>query len=398
MWWFKKKEKPEPQEKLNPAQSLIGQREGGTISSTENVTNYTKQYEAIEIVNRAVNMIVDDASDMPIEVGGSLPTATRKGIRKATIERLLNHEPNPFQDISAFKRNLIIDLIIDGNIFIYFDGAHLYHLPANRVTIEADSSTYVKGYSYEGLIDYSPSEIIHIKENSFKSIYRGTSRLKPASSTMILLEQMRKFQHNFFKNGAVPGLIFKSPDVLSEKIKSRMLETWRLRYRPEAGGRSPMILDGGLELDSISNVNFKELDFQTACLDCEKTILKALGIPPILFDGGNNANIAPNHRLYYLETILPIIRKINTAFSKYFGYSLREDATDTPALQPALRDQASYFSTLVNGGIITPNEARTMLGREALEGHDDIRVPANIAGSATDPSQGGRPEEDNTDE
>lgn len=390
--WFKKKKPIE--EKLNPSQSLIGLREGNSVQSIEPTTLYTKYYEDMEIVNRGVNMIVDDASDMSTELGAQLPNAIRKGVRKVTVQRLLSCDPNPFQDISSFRRNLIIDLIIDGNIFVYFDGVHLYHLPASRVTIETDEKTYVKGYSYEGIISYAPNEIIHIKENSFRSIYRGTSRLKPAASSMRLLEQMRKFQHNFFKNGAVPGLVLKSPDVLSDKIKDRMLESWKLRYRPDAGGRSPLILDGGLEIDSVSNVNFKELDFQAACTVSEKTILKALGIPPVLFDGGNNANIAPNHRLYYLETVLPIVRKINTAFSKYFGYVVREDATDTPALQPALRDQAGYFSTLVNGGIITPNEARVMLGRDELEGHSDIRVPVNIAGSAVDPSQGGRPEEE----
>ena len=35
-----------------------------------------------------------------------------------------------------------------------------------------------------------------------------------------------------------------------------------------------------------------------------------MGVPPILMDGGNNANIRPNHRLYYLETVLPIVKKI----------------------------------------------------------------------------------------
>ena len=54
------------------------------------------------------------------------------------------------------------------------------------------------------------------------------------------------------------------------------------------------------------NVNFKELDFQTSIEENEKIILKALGIPPIMMDSGNNANIRPNMRMYYLETILPI--------------------------------------------------------------------------------------------
>jgi phage portal protein BeeE len=40
-------------------------------------------------------------------------------MRKAAVHRLLNIEPNPFQDINTFKRNLIIDLLLDGNIFIY---------------------------------------------------------------------------------------------------------------------------------------------------------------------------------------------------------------------------------------------------------------------------------------
>ena len=33
-----------------------------------------------------------------------------------------------------------------------------------------------------------------------------------------------------------------------------------------------------------------------------------------------------------------------------------------------------------------------------MDGQDDIRVPQNIAGSAVDPSQGGRPAEEEIDE
>jgi phage portal protein BeeE len=152
-----------------------------------------------------------------------------------------------------------------------------------------------------------------------------------------------------------------------------------------------MILDGGMELDSISNVNFKELDFEVSIDAAETQILKALGIPPILLDSGNNANIRPNHRLYYLETILPIAEKINCALERYFGYEISNDISGIPALQPELRDAAAYYTTLVNSGIITPNEARLDLNYTEVEGYDDIRVPQNIAGSAVDSSQGGRP-------
>ena len=384
--------KPEGvEEKLNPAQYHMGR---DTNSSREPIFSYEKAYEDLEIVNRGVNMIVDDVAEIHTLVSrensfkGQVP-----GIKRAKVELLLNKSPNPYQDINSFKRNLITDLLIDGNIFIYFDGAHLYHLPATDVRIHSDRETYIEKFTMHD-ITFRPNEIIHIKENSFHSIYRGVPRLKPALRTMILMKNMRAFQDNFFKNGAVPGLVLKSPNTLSEKIKERMMVSWQARYRPDAGGRRPLILDGGIEVDSISNVNFKELDFQSAISENEKIILKALGIPPIMMDSGNNANIRPNMRLYYLETILPIVRKINYGLERFFGFELSEDITNIPALQPELRDSSAYYTSLVNGGIITAAEARERLGFEAIEGTEEIRVPANIAGSAANPDEGGRPVEE----
>jgi HK97 family phage portal protein len=397
MAWYNFWKTETPSEKLNPAQEeIVVSLEGaGPIASREIVHNYTAYYEYLEVVNRAVNMIVDDTAEIPLRVGEPIQglNSVVKGVRRSRVDLLLNKEPNPFQDISSFKRNLIIDYILDGNIFIYFDGAHLYHLPANYTDIEPDKKTYIEKFTFQTSIDYSPREIIHVKENSFHSIYRGTSRLRSAQRSMSQLTRMRQFQDNFFKNGAVPGLIIKSPSVISEKNKERMIQSWMTRYRPDGGGRRPLILDGGMDLDSISNVNFRELDFENSIESSEKEVLKVLGVPPILLDSGNNANLRPNHRLYYLETILPIIRKINFALERFFGYEITEDVSNIPALQPELRDSAAYYSTLVNTGIITPNEARVSLNYDEIFGAGDIRVPANIAGSAANPSEGGRPTE-----
>ena len=382
---------PEAEEKLNPAQPYF---DGKIESSREQTVSYERAYEDLEIVNRGVNMIVDDAAEINVKVGGQLPVqSVVKGIKRSRIDLLLNKEPNLFQDISSFRRNLIIDYLLDGNVFIYYDGAHMYHLPADKMIIHTSEETYVEKYTYNNTVTFSPREIIHVKENSFYSIYRGVSRLKPALRTMILMRRMRDFQDNFFKNGAVPGLVLKSPNTLSEKIKERMIQSWSARYRPDAGGKRPLILDGGIEIDKVSNVNFKELDFQQAIEENEKIILKALGIPPILLDSGNNANLRPNMRLYYLETILPIVRKINFSLERFFGFEIVEDATNIPALQPELRDQSQYYSALVNTGIISPNEAREALNFDPVEGYDDLRVPANIAGSAANPDEGGRPPE-----
>ncbi len=116
-----------------------------------------------------------------------------------------------------------------------------------------------------------------------------------------------------------------------------------------------------------------------------------------MLDSGNNANIRPNMRMYYLETVLPIVKKLHTGIERYFGFELKEDVTEVPALQPEMRDQSQYYTALVNGGIISANEAREALNFDPVEGYDELRVPANIAGSAVNPDEGGRPEEGEED-
>lgn len=387
-------------DKLNPAQRYIS-GEGKTEASSEIDTySFIQCYEQLEVVNRAVNMVVDDVAAIKTKVGEKLNIISQTtGVKKASIDRLLNKAPNPYQDIDSFKRTLILDLVLDGNIFIYFDGVHLYHLPATKVTVVSDPKTFVAAYKFNGgEITYTPDEIIHVKDNSYKTLFRGSSRLEPALRTMKLILEMRKFQDNFFKNGAVPGLVLKTESTLNQRLKDRLTAEWSSKYRPSSGGKRPIILDGGLEIDAISNISFKDLDFQNAILECEKVVIKAIGIPPVIMDSGNNANLRPNHRLYYLETIIPITTKVNSALERFFGFEIYEDTAYVEALRPELQDEASYYQSLVNGGIMKPNEARLALSLPLDEdpASDKLRIPANIAGSAVDPSVGGAPQKEPT--
>ena len=379
--------------KLNPSQPYIQMQEGTNVPPLAN--QYWSYYENLGVVNRAINMIVDSCSQIDVlvdyeDIPQNFPPV--KGVRRETVHRLLNYEPNPFQDISSFRRLLLTDLLVEGNAFIYYDGVHIYHMPAHLVEIEPDEKLYVKGYKVHKII-YSPEEMIHIKHNSMRGIYRGASPLKAAAKNMTLLARMLSFQDTFFENGAVPGLILKSPNALSDKLKERMIEGWLRAYAPNKGGKRPLILDGGLELDKISNTSFKELDFESSIKNQESAVLTSLGIPPVLLMGGNNANIRPNQRLYYIETIIPLVDKFLKGFERYFGYKLKPD-NDIPGLQPELKEQANFYSTLVNTGIITVNEARSALAYDTMQDEDKLRVPQNIVGSAINPSEGGRPEGD----
>ena len=383
-------------EKLNPAQENIVDDFGTDVSPSVKLATNQDAYNKLEVVNRGVNLIVDSGAGIKMDIGESKnyhESPARLRVKK--LDTLLNFRPNPFYNADTLKRLLLMDLILEGDAFMYWDGAFLYHMPAYNVDIISDTKTYIKQYEYADKV-FKPSEIIHIKENSGDSVFDGSSRLDAATDTMNLLLSMQSYQSNFFDNSAVPGIVLTTPNPLSEKVKNRLIQKWISAYNPNKGGKRPMIIDGEFKLESLSKYNFKELDFNESIKVLEEKILKTLGVPSILLESGNNANINPNLRMFYITTVLPLVERIIQAIELYFGYDIKPIKQDILALTPELRDWSNFLSTLVNAGIITRNEARQELRREDHEADfaDELILPANIAGSASDSTVGGRPSDD----
>ena len=377
-------------EKLNPAQARIAQAEGTRIGTTAKL-NYLQAFQKLESVNRSVNMVVSACASLGYDVKDKIHDGIVTGIRQKSLNTLLNFRPNPYQSAQEFRMALFQDLILDGNVFIHFDGVFMYHLPAKDVQILPDTKTFISGYLYNGLVEFKESEVFHFKDINSKSIYRGSSRIEAAEQSINLLYSMKDFQDHFFDNGAVFGLILTSDNTLSQVAKEKTIQNWLQRYSAKSGGKKPVILDSGLKPHSVSQTSFKEMDFDLSIKTHSSMIMQAIGVPPILMEGGNNANISPNLRLFYLETVMPIVRRFTSSLERYYGYDIEAITSSVSALQPDLKDIAAYHSTLVNAGIITANEARTELRYEPITGNDELRIPANIAGSAANPAQGGRP-------
>lgn len=377
-------------EKLNPAQSMIAYGEGTHLPSTTKI-GYQESFKKLESVNRSVNMLVSACASLDYDVKDKLNDSVVVGVRQKSLATLLNFRPNPYQSAQEFRQAIFTDLVLEGNVFIHFDGVFMYHLPAASTEILTDTKTFIRGYRYRGAVEFKENEVFHFRDLHSQSIYRGSSRLESAEHSINILYSMQQFQEQFFDNGAVFGLVLTTDNTLSQVAKEKTISYWLQKYNSKSGGKRPIILDSGLKPSTVAQSNFKDMDFDQAIKTHGEKVMQAIGIPPILLAGGNNANISPNLRLFYLETVMPIVRKFTSSLERYYGYDIEAITSSVSALQPDVKDIASYHSTLVNGGIISANEARQELRYATKPGHDDLRIPANIAGSAANPSTGGRP-------
>lgn len=384
--------------KLNPAQPQIRDEDPGGGRTTKDPYTLSQAYREIAVVNRIVNLWVDAAAEVTYDVKDRLGfTAYASNVQQKKLRSLLNHRPNPFMDISTFKRLLYLDFIMEGSAFIYWDGSALYHIPAANMEVVLDKKKYINHFKY-GKTEFKPNEIIYIKDNAYygQSVNAsGFGRLSSCLDDIKRLKKLAEFKEKFYDNGAVIGLVIETDQLLSKKHKQRYEEETAVRYNPRTGKTNVLVLDAGFKAKPITTNGFKDLGTTEDQKNLTKNICTAMGVPEILLESGNNANLRPNIDLLYSMSIMPNIKKFESAIEFFFGLDIKPMTDEIMALAPDRKALAEYVTSIVNNGIATGDEGRAILRMEPI-GSDEmtkIRIPQNISGSATGVSgqEGGKP-------
>lgn len=391
--------------KLNPAQEQIARENPSATSSNKKQLTSTQAFKDVEVMNRCINLIIDNASQVRFDVKDKYTftalgqSKTDGGIRQKKVNEILNIRPNPFMDSSTFWRLVIMDFIMEGWAFIHWDGYSLFHIPAAHMEVYADRKEYINRYIYAGQVEFKPNEIIFLKDNAYSrgdsTQIEGYSRMLSCLEGLVRREKLLKFKEKFFDNGAIFSLIVETEAVLNKKMKKRFEEEITLDYNPRTGRSSVKVLDAGMKAKTLTPTSSKDLDVKSDVEDFEKKVAVAMGVPPLLLDSGNNANIRPNIDLFFYMTIIPIMKKIESVLEVFFGYDIKLSTEDILALAPDAKAEAEAVTAKVNNGLITPNEGRVELRYEESDDPkmNEIRIPANIAGSGTGVAgeEGGRP-------
>lgn len=405
--------------KKNPVQSDIKDKEPTGETSTPNKRTAQDSYKLDPVFNRCINILVDSQAEVKITVGKKLQvTPLAKGLAqinqrkdgptasKALLARLLEIKPNLYQDANSFWRLLLTDYWMSGRAFAVWDGAAIYHIPENEVTVYAGANNIVEYYEF-GDRRLSTDEVIFIKDNSYlqgvgASAISANSRYKAAENDIVRKDKLSSFKERYLDNGTMLGLILESESVLSKTFKDKLLDTINVNFNTKNGKfmNSAIILDAGLKAKNTAQIDMGQLGINEDKKAHNDAICTQMGVPPILLEGGNNANIRPNIDLMFSLTILPNLKKVTGQLSAFFGYSFELDTSDVFALSPDTQKEATRITQLVNNGLITADEGRVMLGLSPLKLPEttEIRVPQNIQGSSTGVSgqEGGRP--DNEDD
>lgn len=382
---FKKKEKP--QERSYTPYGL------GSLVYNTNSSYRNDKAMLLSTVYRCVDVISDSVAQLPLEPY----KVDEKGYKRKYVEHptyyLLNKEPNSNMSRFTFMKTLITSVLLDGNGYALIErddkgnATKLKLIPSELVTVSRVDPLKEKiMYNVVGINQLiEPVNMIHILNFSYDGI-TGISTLQHARNTLGLASDSEAHAEGFFKGGANLAGIIKVQSSLTPKQKLDIKESWQATFSPVTGTPNGVaVLEGNMDFQPIT-VNPADAQLLETRQFNVIDICRFFGVSPVkAFDLSKSSysTVEATQLAFLTDTLNPLLQKIELEFErKLYKPSERNTVDvrfDTSVLLRADKaSQASYYNTLFQIGVITPNEIRKALDLEPLENGDKSFVQVNV--------------------
>lgn len=342
----------------------------------------------LSAVYRCVECISDTVAQLPLKLYSIDARGYKVEDTGNELYDVLTRQPNEKMTAFSLLKAAVISTVLTGNgyILIRREGKKvkdLVYIPSGLVNI-IETPEKIE-YQITGFKQLVPaSDMIHLKNISLDGV-RGVSTLQYARITLGIASASENTANNFFKSGGAISGILSTPNPLSSKQKEDARQSWAAAYGSNNDKNGIAVLDG--------NWSFQELSISPAdaqLLESRKfnviDIARFFGVPPTkLYDtAGVNYNSLEMSQLAFLtDCIQPLLVKIEQEFEcKLFNrgergkYEVKFDTT--MMLRTDKTSLSTYYNTMFNMGVYSPNEIRKALDMTAIEGGDQHVAQVNL--------------------
>lgn len=350
------------------------------IALNSSVLPFSTSYSNMNVASayRCTELISDSIATLPIYVKRKESNGNTNVVKNHPLSGLFI-DNNMTISAYNFIKLLVQSVILRGNGFAIIrrdskgTPTKLQYIESNRVTIDYQEFSDTLSYKITGAKKsiYYPNEILHFVKNSYDGIH-GISLVKFAEKALSLAQATEQSASSFFENGGQLSGIISANTPLNAQQRDEILTTWNSTYN---NGRGVCVLPGNLNYQSIS-MNAEESQMLESRKYNSEDICRFFGVNPALLgmEGYQQNNIEEITMQFIQYTLLPYVSMFETEFKKKLIPSAESNLKiifDTNALLRGTKTtQSTYYSTLIQCGVLSVNEVRKDLGYNSVEGGD----------------------------
>jgi HK97 family phage portal protein len=389
--------------KTLPAPADRDARAGGrTVRETSHSGEVVTVDEALTAdgVIAIISLIAQDSAGLPLVLYG------RRGRSRFRASdnpyyTLMHDAPNPEHTAVQFREFIVGHMIAWGNFYgqMIYDRSgvvrQIWPLRPDRMTVVRKNGERVYEYRQQDgkLRTFFQDEILHIPGFGFDGLV-GYGRISLARQQIGLSLSTQKFGSKFFANDTALGVVFSSPNPLSDTAYARLHQELTEEHVGSDKAHGYIILEEGLE---PKRLGFPPEDIQF--LETQKLTLAAVNrllgpLPPHMIgdvtgstswgagiDSQEQGYVNHTLRSYavrieqalWLQLLLTTDRAEGLYFEHLFEGLLRGD----------LQTRSEAYVKAITNGWMSRNEVRARENLNPYPGGDEFLVPLNMQRSQT---------------
>lgn len=332
----------------------------------------------LSAVYRAVEIISDSIAILPIKIKDKT-IKHNESIESHPLYLVLNG--NEIMSKYNFIKLLIQCVLLKGNGFAFIDRAEngipigLYFLENSDVQVHYNKLKRELYYTCTLLPNrrIEPINMIHLKKNTYDGV-NGVSTISYASRTLNISSNTENSASSFFEKGCNLAGILTVQGQLTDQQRQDIRASWRQAYTD--GGSGLAILQGNMNYDAIQ-LNAADSQLLESRLYNVQDIARFFGISPVLLGDLSHSSystIEATQNQFLLHTLQPYIVMIEDEFSRKLLNESEKNIIvnfdETFLLKTDKTATANYYKTLLDCGVLCPNEVRKELGYSEVDGLD----------------------------
>lgn len=358
--WLKKKETRSDDEVLADFISGLSPLSGKVVSKKEALS--------IPVVAQSVNWISSVVASLPIK----MYRKTEKGFIEVYDDYrlpLLNDYSGNCMTANDLKRQVISDLLLDGNGYAYISKrgnkiTKLSYVPTTKLTytesvnsIDKILNVWVDGKPVQ---DYNVFRVV----NNTKNGISGIGFVSDCQDLLGTILSSLKYEHTSISSGVRRGFLKSKTKLDSEKL-SELKQAWRKLTSPEQS--DVLVLNAGIEFEDASSTATESQLSQNKTINIQQ-VLSYFGLPTNFLEGANSDSYLTAVRI----AILPIVSQLTTALNNYLLLesekgTLKFDIDTNDVLRINSNERFDAYQKGLSSGILTIDEVRRMEALPVLD-------------------------------
>ncbi len=311
----------------------------------------------------------------------------------------LLRRPNPKTTGRQLIEGIVTSLDLRGNAYVLEDEVvrqgwpvYLWLVNPKNIELAYDKNTgahigwWLTRQSQERQF-IEPERMIHFKYFNPEDDSEGLSPLAVARMTYETEWDAIRYNRNFFKNDATPGLAYTHPNRLPEDVREVLEKKYIDRRKGVEHAHGAVLLEGGLDAKVIGLAQ-KDMQFLEQRKFSREEIMMIYKVPKAeveLYEDMNYATAQSADLSFWKKTLIPLGRQIEAVLTRELleptGFRCEFDFMAVDALNDEMLTKVEAATKLVNIGYpINMVNRRLRLGMDEVGWGDEPRqMPTSLA-------------------